>query len=239
MPTLESPYKTQDMLEALRLLRVPRTFLTKTFFSKAYTSMQAAVKIDIAKDSRTIGAVVRRGEGAVQVDRQVFETSTYEPPEIPVMRTITDSDLIDRLPGQTPYDDGDRASELQAQDLFDLNAIIERTIEAYAAQALYLGTITLKDKENNTVGDVLDFQRNAENMPAALAGAALWSASTGKPATQFDLATETIDKNGDIMGDVCIMGRDNTMVFRRDVAKGKRFFLATGSSVLVFVFKMF
>ena len=38
MPTLENPYKTADMLEALRLLRVPRTFLTKTFFSKQHTS---------------------------------------------------------------------------------------------------------------------------------------------------------------------------------------------------------
>ena len=77
-----SVFDTRTMLEALEMLREPKTFLLNTFFKGQNEFPTESVDIDIYKGKRRVAVYVNpKGAGQV-VDRTGYKTNTYKPPYV-------------------------------------------------------------------------------------------------------------------------------------------------------------
>ncbi|MEB3103078.1 major capsid protein [Ferviditalea candida] len=175
-------YKTQTMLAAINLMKPVRTFLRSTFFPGMTTFVTEDVLLDFKKGKRKMAPFVAPRVGGIAVERQGFRTDKYTAPKIAPQRQITIDDIMKRGLGENVFSQrtpADRQTELLGRDLAELDDMITRREEWMVRELMFSGVINVKgyiDHNNsNYVDQVIDYGvTNVE----ALAGAALWSAST-------------------------------------------------------------
>jgi len=176
-------YETRTMLRAIEKMLPVRTFLRDTFFPNPLTFITEKVDVDFKKGKRKMAPFVARTKGGITVDRQGFRTDTYTTPYVAPQRPITKNDITNRMLGESIYSTrtpAQRAMELLAADLAELDEMITRREEWLCRQILLSGTATIKgwvDKVggNDYVEDVIDF--NLTNKET-LSGADAWNTET-------------------------------------------------------------
>lgn len=214
--TLTNPYTRQAMDEAVRIFRNPNNFLTAMGFSRLRVEAATSIQFDVVKGGRTVGAYVGPTEEAIPIDRAAFNTKTITPPLLSFSRSITGVDLERRIPGRNPFEAGDGASELRAQDYDDLLNVISRAEELQASQAIVSGQITLKDIRGTTIGSVIDFGPTAAMRPTALAGNYRWGQSTSDPLGDLRTLAALVSTYGDVMADFVVMRTSLFNTFNAD-----------------------
>lgn len=215
--TLTNPYTRQSMDEATRLFRTPNTLLSNLFFGRLRVENATSVLFDLVKGGRTTGAYVGNNDAAIPIDRQAFNTKTLTPPLLALSRTITGADLESRTPGRNPFEGGDGANELIAQDYEDLLNIILRAEELQASQAVVSGQITLTDINGSTLGEVIDFGATSDMRPTALTTNYLWgTGSTSDPLGDLRRLAQLVQTHGDVMADTVIMRTSLYNLFAAD-----------------------
>lgn len=204
--TLTNPYTRQVLDDAVQIYRDPNTFLVDTFFGRLRVEPSPSIMFDIVKGGRTVGAYVGPNDSAIPIDRALFNTNTLTPPLLSFSRSITGVDLERRLPGRNPFEGGDGASELMAQDNLDLLNIHKRAEELQAAQAIVSDSVALLDIEGKNIsGSAVVYGRNAALTPTALAGNYVWGGTTSDPIGNLRTLSQLVQLHGDVMADVVVM----------------------------------
>lgn len=203
--TLTNPYTRQAMDDAVRIYRNPRRFLTELLFGRLKVENAPSIQFDVVKGGESAGAYVGPNSKAIPLDRAAFTTKTLTPPLLSFSRSITGKDLEDRLPGRNPFEGGDGAAELQAQDYDDIFNVMDRAMELQASQALTSGQITLKDVNGNTLGSVVDFGATSGMRPSVLTGTDVWTNSASDPLGDIRRLAELVSTYGDVPPEVVLM----------------------------------
>lgn len=124
------------------------TFLRDRYFTHRPTFNTTKIDIDvIGKGKRKLAPWVHPKIGGIVVDREGFQTKSYEAPELSPMRVTTAEDMLKRSPGETIYSGKDpsaRAAEQLGRDLGELDELITRREEVMCAEALLDGQVTIK-----------------------------------------------------------------------------------------------
>lgn len=183
MAGIPNIYETRTMMQAIQLMLPVRTFFRDTFFPGVQTFVTEKVDVDFKKGKRKMAPFVARRRGGITVDRGGFRTDTYVTPYIAPQRALTVDDIGTRLLGENIYSTRtpeQRAQELLANDLAELDAMITRREEWLCRQLLLNGSVTIKgyvDKVggNEYVEDVIDYGFTHKEI---LAGADVWTEST-------------------------------------------------------------
>lgn len=200
-----SIYDPRTMLEAVKQVLPVQTFLKTTFFNNTKTFVTEYVDVDFFKGRRKLAPFVSPRLPGQVMDRQGFETKTYKAPLIKPLRPITVDDLQQRSMGEHIYaakSPDERAIELAASDLAELDDAITRREEWMCAQTLFTGKV---DMIGDGVNQTLDFSFTNK---IALSGTDKWSDPSSDPIQDMkNWRLAVIQKSG-ITPDTVIMASD-------------------------------
>ncbi|WP_121614785.1 major capsid protein [Virgibacillus halodenitrificans] len=187
-------YDTRTMLAAVEMMKPVHTFLKSTFFPTPDTFTTEHVDVDYYKGRRKMAPFVSTSHAGKVMDREGFTTKTFKPAPIKPKRIITAADLNKRSMGENMYSaksPDERAAELLARDLSDLDEAITRREEWMVAQVLFTGKV---DIIGDGIKSTLEFDfTNKET----LSGTSLWSSPDSDPIDYLKKKRrEVIQKSG-------------------------------------------
>lgn len=195
-------YETRTMLAAINLMKPVYTFLRDTFFPTVETSLTETVDVDYKKGKRKMAPFVAPRIGGIVMDRQGFETRTLKTPKIAPERVITIDDVNKRAMGESIYSTRtpeERARELLAKDIVELDDYITRREEWMCREILFTGKVVMSGEGFEQEAD-FNFT-NSE----ILSGDDLWSASTSDPIADLkNWRLAVIQKTGKAPN-ICVM----------------------------------
>lgn len=216
-----SIYETRTMMQAINNMPPVRTFLRDTFFNNINTFVTEKIDVDFRKGKRKMAPFVARTKGGITMDRQGFRTDTYTTPYIAPQRALTKDDISSRMIGENIYSTRtpeQRAMELLARDLVELDDMIARREEWFCREILLNGKVTIKgwiDKVGGVdfVEDEVDYGfTNKET----LAGADIWTADTSDKYGDLKAKRlEIIQKSG-INPNIVVMANNVADLFVND-----------------------
>lgn len=200
-----SIYDPRTMLEAIEQMLPVNTFLKSTFFKNSRTFLTENVDVDYNKGRRRMAPFVSPKLAGKVMERDGFTTNTYKPALIKPLRPITVEDLQIRSFGENVYSTkspDERAIELLARDLTDLEDAITRREEWMAAQVLFTGKV---DMIGEGVNQTLDFDFTNK---LVLSGSDKWSETSSDPIGDLkNWRLAVIQKSG-ITPDTAVMASD-------------------------------
>jgi hypothetical protein len=213
MPSLDL-FATRAMTEAVLQMKPTQTFFLDRFFkAPPKTHASATIDVDIYKNKRKVAPYTRSGNKSVNLQRVPFATQPMSIPYIKLSRNLEAVLLALRMPGEHIYSSrsqADRAREILAQDLNDLNDAITRAEELQAAQAIVLGKATMKGEEVNAEAD---YQRSAGNTYTV---GTLWGAGGSDPGADLRAANLKIQQSTGMTADVVLMGQTALNAFLKN-----------------------
>lgn len=156
---------TVTLIGAVELFKTPASYLLDTFFStKLPTANSSWLAVEYKKGKRSLAPYVVKGAKPMTVDRDGSYSKFYNAPMIGAKRIITAADLEMRLFGETPVygtmSDADRANKIIADDLVELQRIIQNKKNYMAAELLQTGKILVEgyaDDGRTIQTDLIDF----------------------------------------------------------------------------------
>lgn len=206
-----SIYDPRTMGKVIRRMPPVRTFFRSTFFKNLLTFPTKSVDIDIKKGNRELAPFVNPRIGGKTVANSGYQTKTYTPVLLAPNKITTIDDLLTRSPGESLYSGktpAERAVEKMAEDFTELREQIVRREEWMCAQAIFTGKIPIVGEG---VNEEIDFSfTNKEEITTA---AKKWSAETSDPIADLERWHETVQKNGFVNCNVCIMSKDVANAF--------------------------
>lgn len=167
-----SIYDPRTMLAAVAAMMPVNTFLKDTFFSNENTFATETVDVDYYKGRRKMAPFVSPRVAGQVMDRQGFTTKSFKPAMVKPLRIITGDDINKRSMGENIYSakkPDQRAAELLAQDLMDLDEAITRREEWMVSQVLFTGQVHILGED---VDQVMDFDFTNKQ---TLSGTDLWT----------------------------------------------------------------
>lgn len=216
-----SIYDTRTMMQAIDKMPPVKTFLRDTFFSAINTFVTEKIDVDFRKGKRKMAPFVARTKGGITMDRQGFRTDTYITPYIAPQRALTKNDLEGRMMGENIYSTrtpAQRAQELLAKDLVELDDMIIRREEWMCRELLLNGKVTIKgwvDKVGGTdyVEDEVDY--NLTNKET-LVGADAWSEATSDKYGDLKAKRLEIIQATGVNPNICVMAGNVVDLFIND-----------------------
>lgn len=207
---MPSIYETRTMLEAMEQSIPAHSLLKDTFFPQVETSISETIEVDYKKGKREMAPYVSPRIGGKTLKRQGFTTKNYKVPKIAPQRLITVDNISNRGLGENIYSPkapAERAAELLATDLDELDQSILRREEWACREVLLNGKIVMKGE-----GIEQEVDYNFTNK-AILSGTSLWTDPASDPlATLKKYRREIIQKTGQAP-DVVVMSSDSIDAF--------------------------
>lgn len=207
-----SGYDTREMLEAIELRNPMKTFFADKFFKVHRTHIAERIEVDIKKSRRRLAPFVAPRKGGKVLTRDGFSTNVITTPKLAPERIMTIDDIVKRGLGENIYSKktpAERADELLAEDLRELEkAIVDRT-EWLAREILFKGKINVViPKDGIDVSVDFGFE-NKEVLSSSL----LWSGASANPIANLKEWRRTVIKQTGTAPDVCIMGSESADAF--------------------------
>ena len=163
MPMIEYN-DTISLMTAMERIKPPARFLLDTFFPiEPPTATTRSIMTEYRKGSRRLAPFIVSGTKGINMKRETSWIETYTPPMVGPRRTISPEDISQRSFGETVYStmtDAQRAAQLQARDLVELQEMIINRKNKMAADILTTGQCEIKgfaDDGETQVLDVLKF----------------------------------------------------------------------------------
>lgn len=182
-------YETTTMLEAIKQVKEPYSFIRDTFFPNVKPFPSEKVLVDIVKGGQNMAPFVApRINGSIDT-RQGYNTNELTTPRLAPKRILTGEDLAKRQPGDNVYTVQSPdliAAQILMQDLIDLDKQIIRSEEWFAAKVM-LGEgfdIELVD-ENGTKAGTFNVDFGFENKVTVTA-AKKWTAAGVNPIEDIE-----------------------------------------------------
>ena len=134
-----------------------RTFFKTRFFSNTVLFPTEKVSFEFQEDKRRLAPYVNPRIGGESVERDEYIVKTYQTPYVAPIRAITNDTLAQKLLGEQPYNSGitpeDRAAEIAANDIKELQDTIWRREEYMCARVKQDGKLLIKGRGVNEVVD--------------------------------------------------------------------------------------
>lgn len=200
-------FETRSMLASLDERRGPRTYLRDTFFGRNVPSQTENIDIDIRRNKRRLAPFVHPLAEGKKVDRQGFITKSFKPPYIKEKMVTTALDVLTRGMGQNPYSassPAERAAQIAAEDLVELQDMIDRRIEWMVAQILLTGSVTVTGEGLNAV---VSFGRSNSHT-VTLASGVKWSQAGGTPIDDLRAWKRLVSQDSGVVPNRAIVGYD-------------------------------
>lgn len=132
-------YETTTMLEAIKLVKEPSSFIRDTFFPNFKPFPTEKVLVDIVKGGEKMAPFVAPRINGTIDERQGYSTNELTTPRIAPKRILTGEDLARRQPGDNVYtlkSPEQIAAQILMQDLIDLDNQIVRSEEWFSAKVM-------------------------------------------------------------------------------------------------------
>lgn len=187
------------------------TFFRDTFFKNRRTFPTKSVDVDFKKGNRKLAPFVHPKVGGKTMLNSGYQTQTYTPVLLAPNKVTTVDDLLERAAGENPYSGrtpAERAVEKLAEDFRELNEMIVRREEWMAATAIFTGQIPVI---GDGLNEVIDF--GFTNSETIVSAEKKWNADTSDPIADLERWHETVQKNGFVNCNICIMAKDVTNAF--------------------------
>ncbi|WP_069997758.1 major capsid protein [Cellulosilyticum sp. I15G10I2] len=156
-----SIYDTKTMLAAISQKKPVFTFLRDTFFPNIKTLVTEEAEVDVKKGKRKLAPFVAPRVRGIVVARDGFVTNKIMTPKVAPIRVLTADDLKKRQLGESVYSSktpAQRAAQILAEDLLDLDEQITRREEWFCAQVLQGEVIDIE-----TEGQIITVDFNFTN----------------------------------------------------------------------------
>ena len=184
-------YTPRTMGKIIRRMPPVHTFFRDTFFKNRQTFPTKSVDVDFKKGSRALAPFVHPKIGGKTVPNSGYRT--------------------ERAAGENPYSGrtpAERAVEKLAEDFAELTEMIVRREEWMAATAIFTGQIPIIGEGLN---EVIDF--NFTNTETIVTDALKWTSPTADPLADLERWHETVQKNGFVNCNICVMAKDVANAF--------------------------
>jgi hypothetical protein len=205
-------YGTRSMLRALDERRAPKRFFSTRFFTGPITHVTQAIDIDIRRNKRRLAPFVHPLAEGKLVERQGFRTETIKPPYIKEKMPATAVDMVNRQFGEPLYSNitpGQRIANQAAQDLAELQDMIDRRVEWMCASAMFNDSITVTGEGLNAV---IDFGRATAN-DVTLTSGDQWDETTATPVQDIRAWKTIVTQATGLVPDQLVLGRDAAQAF--------------------------
>lgn len=207
---------TLRFLRTFRARRAPTMWLTGllNFDPEINVHNGQAVTIDIQRLSERLSITQpTRNGGYRDVTSEKFTNKEFVPPVNADSHSLNSWNLLERVPGQNPFDDNDFVSKAMMEASRNMALIsdgIARTIELQASQVMQTGEITLNDENGSNVYTI-NFAPKSTHFPTVTTA---WSNTASTPLVDMENLAEVIRADG--LSDVTdvIMGRNAARHFQ-------------------------
>lgn len=203
-------YETRTMMKAVNLMLPTRTFLKDAFFSIPLTFLTEKVDVDVKKGKRKMAPFVSPRVGGIVMTRDGHETKQISTPKIAPERLLTIDDISKRGLGESLYSTrtpDERAKEMLANDLIELDDYITRREEWMCRELLLNGKITISEQTDN--GKVIEKEVNFNfTNKITLSGTDLWSSADSDPIEDLKTWKKDIVRKTGKSPDTVIMADD-------------------------------
>jgi hypothetical protein len=189
-------YDTNQLVAVVPNLKKPTTALLDRYYPRVVQFETKKVSLDKVTRKRRIAPWVSPKVEGVVLTKEGFRTEVIEPGYLKPKMEFEPADNFERVAGEAI------AGNLTPQQRHDINVAlgletltdsIWRRKELMASDLLVAGKLTIKGEKYPE--QVVDFERHADLLPAALAGGDRWTESTAKPKKQFNAAARTMVKH--------------------------------------------
>ena len=204
-------YTPRTMGKIIRRMPPVHTFFRDTFFKNRQTFPTKSVDVDFKKGSRALAPFVHPKIGGKTIPNSGYRTESYTPVLVAPNKITTVDDLLERAAGENPYSGrtpAERAVEKLAEDFAELTEMIVRREEWMAATAIFTGQIPIIGEGLN---EVIDF--NFTNTETIVTDALKWTSPTADPLADLERWHETVQKNGFVNCNICVMAKDVANAF--------------------------
>lgn len=211
MSILNDIYTPRTMGKIVQRMPPVRTFFRDTFFRNRQTFVTESVDVDFKKGNRALAPFVHPKIGGKTILNSGYQTKSYTPPLVAPNKVTTVDNLVKRLAGENPYSGrtpAERAVEKLAEDFRELNEMIVRREEWMAATAIFGGQIPIVGEG---LHEVIDF--GFTNTETIVTESMKWSSPTADPLADLERWRETVQKDGFVNCNICIMARDVANAF--------------------------
>lgn len=135
----------------------PNRFLASFFTTLTHNTKD--VMIDFVEGSQKLAPYIRDGQESTITNRDGYATRSVHCYDISLKRRTTAFDCLKRLPGEAPIvanavSPEDRASELAARDMNELQGRIRRSVEKLISDAMFTGKVFIKDVAGKEIDSV-------------------------------------------------------------------------------------
>ncbi len=203
-------HDTIALAAAVERFKKPAAMLLDTFFPVIpEVSITTQVQIDYKKGNRRLAPMIVRGAKGVNMSRSEFETQFYKAPLMAPAFTLDPEKVEVRGFGEGLYSTvtpAERATRQQAQDLAELQAMIQNRKNQMAAEILTTGKCAIKgyaDDGKTVVADTIDYGWNQKITPSTT-----WDKDGADVFYDLQNASELIQENAGLVPTVAIVGKN-------------------------------
>lgn len=199
-------YTTDELIQTLEQVPNIKKFFTK-FFGTNKTTLNEKLEVQVKKGKKRLAPFVAPRIGGVIMERDGFSTYSVTTPKLAPSRVLTIDNILKQTFGEhiknkkTPEE---RADEIFAKDLTDLEEYIANRKEWMARQIILEGNINVIDIEK---GVDINIDYNFTNKDT-LVGGAMWSEATSDPIADIKSWRKEILKKSGVNANMCIMGEN-------------------------------
>ncbi len=200
---------TLSMMQALERVKTPASFLVDTFFpQQPPVALSKTIAVEYRKGTRKLAPYIVSGAG-VNVVRDGAQMQYFEPPMMAPSRMVDVQDVEGRTFGETllgAMSPEERATQMQAKDFVDLQAMIQNRKNQMAAEILTTGKVTVEgyaDDGKVVKTEVLQYAGWNQNKLTAD-----WGTAGTDILGDIQEASETIQENAGIVPTVMICGKN-------------------------------
>jgi len=201
---------TVSLMQAMERIKAPATTLVDTFFPIIPTpAVTSKIMVEYRKGNRRLAPFVVEGAKGINVSREGSNVSIYQPPMVAPRRPVSPEDIEQRGFGEGIYSAktaAQRATEIQARDLAELQAMILNRKNQMAAEVLKTGTYTINGYADDGVTvkvDTISFGTVQTITPLTdwdQAGATIYS--------DIKNASEMVQENAGMVPTVALVGKN-------------------------------
>ena len=208
---------TKRMINAYIQKAAPTLFLSGMFLSPPENFHSSEeVEIDIVRDDEDISIVIQDLSTGYRMNSDdLYTNKSFKPPIHKEAFPINAFQLIQRMPGQNPFESPDFRANMITKimgNMIKLEAKIRRSMELQASQVLQTGVVTLTDS-NGVELYTLDYKPKATHFPTS---STAWGQVGADPAGDINSLAEVIRNDGLADPDELIMGVDAFEEFIKD-----------------------
>jgi hypothetical protein len=216
---------TKRMLAAYMQMASPTLFLSGFFQSPPenfHTSEE--VELDIVRCDEDVSVVIQDLSTGYRMNSEdLYTNKGFKPPIHKEALPLNSYDLMQRMPGQNPFESSDFRANIilrMFNGMTKIEAKIRRAIELQASQVLQTGQLTLTDSAGVALY-TLDYKPKATHFPTA---GTSWATATGlQKIGDLSALAEVIRNDGLDSPDMLIMGVDAYENFISDAVVQARF----------------